>query len=410
MGHACRAALWLLICLPIVCVAAPGEPSRLNEEGIALLQGRRTAEAAEKFETALASRPGDVNLKRNLAAALAARADERRRAKEPAEAVELLDRSVRLHPERLRYRLLRGRARYQAGRSADRFFAREDFRFVLERDPDHLAALVNLGQLSYMERRLEEAVELWRHALELRPSDSDIRARLDRAERELAVERSYDELRAAKFLVRFGPSIPRTVAETVLTLCETAYDELCARFQHWPDRVTVVSLYSPAEFRSATRLHAWVAGLSDGTLRLTVRADSSRTALRAMVYHEYAHHLIRGIASRVPAWLHEGLAQMAEGRSVAAAEARLRKAGALEPDDLSERILAQSDPRRVTRFYDMALSFTEYLRQQGGGDRGIHDLLRGLNDGVGEQRAIKGAFGLSRDELFSRWRMQLRPR
>ncbi|MHC4341906.1 MAG: hypothetical protein ACYSX0_17035, partial [Planctomycetota bacterium] len=92
------------------------------------------------------------------------------------------------------------------------------------------------------------------------------------------------------------------------------------------------------------------------------------------------------------------------------AEARLRKAGALDPEDLSERILAQSDPRRVARFYDMALSFTEYLRQQGGGDRGIHDLLRGLDEGTGEHGAIKGAFGLSRDELFSRWREQLRPR
>ncbi|MHC4224639.1 MAG: tetratricopeptide repeat protein, partial [Planctomycetota bacterium] len=384
MGLSLRTALVLLAGLFSLCRAAPGEPAQLNEEGIALLQGRRVAEAAANFERALASRPGDAVLERNLAAALAARAEELRRANEPVEAVELLDRAVRLHAERLRYRLLRGRARYQAGRSADRFFAREDFEFVLERDPDHLAALVNLGQLSYMERRLEEAVKLWRHALELRPSDADIRARLDRAERELAVERSYEELRSAKFVVRFGPSIPRTVAETVLTLCETAYDELCARFQHWPDNATVVSLYTPAEFRSATRLHAWVAGLSDGTLRLTVRADSGRTALRSMVYHEYAHHLIRGIASRVPAWLHEGLAQIAEGRSVAAAEARLRKAGALDPEDLSERILAQSDPRRVARFYDMALSFTEYLRQQGGGDRGIHDLLRGLDEGTGE--------------------------
>ena len=55
--------------------------------------------------------------------------------------------------------------------------------FVLDRDPDLLDALVNLGQIAYLDRRLEEAVALWRRALRLRPKDRDVQGRLEKAER-----------------------------------------------------------------------------------------------------------------------------------------------------------------------------------------------------------------------------------
>jgi len=386
--------------------AEPSEAIAPNEAGLASLTAGRALEAIGRFEAAARAAPNDAVIRRNLAAALAAEADQLRQAEEFDGAARLLDRAITLHPSRLRYRVLRGRARFEGGRAAERISAYEDFAWVLALDPEHLDALVNLGQIAYAERRLPEAERCWTAALRLSPDDSDIRTRLDRARREGAVEEAFEELRSARFRVRFGASVSREQAGEVRRLCETAHDELCARFGTHPAAETVVTLYSAAEFRSATQLHGWVAGLSDGSIRIAVRADTPLDELRATVYHEYTHHLIRGISPRVPPWLHEGLAQLAEGRNVPRAEARLRLSLPLPPSALDHAVLSESDPRRVGGFYDLALGFAWRL-QELRGDAGFQELLQGIGRLRDIDEVMRRVYGGSRDELFADWTARL---
>ncbi|MHC4549135.1 MAG: tetratricopeptide repeat protein [Planctomycetota bacterium] len=377
----------------------------LNEAGLAHLHAGRAEAAARSFEEALARLPEQPVLRRNLGAALAAVAEQRRRDRRPLDAIDLLDRAVRLHPERLRYRVLLGRVRVEGGRAVDRLAAREDFRHVLDRDPDHLDALVNLGQLEYLERRLEEAVDHWQHALRLGPSDPDVRARLAKAERELRVERAYACVKSASFRVRYAPAIPAETAATVLRLCEEAHGDLTKRFETYPEQI-VVTLYPPEEFRSATQMHGWVSGLSDGTIRITVRRGAGIAALRATIYHELTHHLIRRLAPQAPVWLHEGLAQIAEEKSVARAEGRLRRLEPLASVELAAQIVRQSDPRAVSRFYDLALAFTHHLLELQGYP-GFLRLCAALRAGRSEEQALRRVYGAGRDLLFRRWRERL---
>ena len=373
-----------------------------NELGVQALEGGRADQAIELLTRAHERLPDRRVLRRNLAAAYAAAAEQRRHARRFVEAIGLLDRAVELHPERLRYRYLRGVAHFALGRDADRFLAREDLEAVLAGDPDHVGALGFAGQLAYLERDLEGAVRAWTRALALDPEDRALRTRLTKARRELEVERAYTERRSAHFLVRHGEGVPAEFAERLLSLCERIYGELCLRFGYYPEAVTVVTLYTAEQFEAATRLHRWVAGLSDGTIRLTVSMPPSLERIRAALYHEFAHHLLRGIAARVPGWLHEGLAQQAEGRGVERAENRLRRSPNLRPAELSTGILRVGDPRVVARFYDLALAFTTYLERVGG-ERALQALLHGLGEGEAESNLFRAHFGASRDELFARW-------
>jgi tetratricopeptide (TPR) repeat protein len=391
--------------LAATAYAAPAEAVRLNEAGIRKLIDRESDGAVEAFRGALGRAPDSRAVARNLAAALVARAEDLRTRRKQVEALPLLDEAVRLHPERLRYRVLRGRARYET--EMDRRLAAEDFDHVLQRDPDYLDALVNAGQLLYLERQLQRAVDHWRHALRLRPGDADVQRRLARAEKELDVERGFEELHAGAFIVRYSPKIPLELAQGVLVTFEAADSVLRNRFQSFPAGQTAVTLYAPSEFRAATGAHAWVAGLSDGTIRLTVRPADSPIRLKPTIYHEYTHHLVRIKAPRAPEWLHEGLAQRSEDRSRSAAEARLRAAPDLEPSALSERMIRQRDPRRVSLLYDLALSFTHFLYEDSGEAR-IHDLLSQLKSDGNELVALRRVYGRSRDELFEAWRRRLR--
>jgi len=386
--------------------ADPSDAGAFNEAGIASLTAGRPEQAIGHFERAAGASLDHPTVRRNLAAALAAEAEVQRKANEQDAAVRLLGRAIDLHPTRLRYRVLRGRARFETGRPGDRLSAYEEFAEVLSVDPEYLDALVNRGEIAYAERWLPEAERCWSEAARLSPGDPDIQSRLDRVRREAAVEAAFEELGGSRFRIRFGTSVPRARAEEVRGLCESAHDELCARFGHHPATETVVTLYSPAEFRSATQLHGWVAGLSDGSIRLTLHPASTSAELRATVYHEYAHHVIRGIAPRTPAWLHEGLAQLAEGRSIARAEARLRLAGPLNAAALDAPVLTQSDPRVVGHYYDLALGFTRHLLDLRG-DSGVQELLRGIGRLTELDLLMRQIYGGSRGELFLRWSERL---
>lgn len=405
MARMRRAAAWIAAAsLGAAALADPPSVAALNEEGIAQLAAGRPSEAAAAFEAASALRPDAEVLSRNLAAALALRGEELGRERRPAEAIRVLERAVSLHPTRLRYRVLLGRARFEEGDDALRMAAREDFAYVLGKDPDHLDALVNLGEILYLSRELEPAVGHLRHAVALAPDEPGIAARLAKAERELEVERSFGEISGSFFLVRYSPRITADRAQAVLLLCEEARGRLTATYGSYPPRIAV-TLYTPDEFRSATDLHGWVSGLSDGTIRLTLGARTDPAALKGTICHELTHHILRAIAPGTPVWLHEGLAQVEEGRDVDRARARLRGTGALPVALLNADVLRQADPRRVELFYDIALAFTAYLDDAHRG--GVQRFLRALGEGKSEAEAFRETFGDSRESLFDRWKTGL---
>jgi Flp pilus assembly protein TadD len=56
--------------------------------------------------------------------------------------------------------------------------ARAEFEAVLEKDPDNVSAMSNLGVVYYQLGRLDDAIGQYTRALELEPEDADIRSNL----------------------------------------------------------------------------------------------------------------------------------------------------------------------------------------------------------------------------------------
>jgi len=397
--------------LAVAAVVAAKEPPlaavAANERGIAHLLADRVGPACDAFRQAHDLLPEDPMVARNLAAARAARGVESMRARRMEDALRDFVSAAELHPSRLRYRILVSRARIGLGRDGDLLTARDILVRVLELDPDHLEALVLLAGLDYRDRRLEEGATRLQQANALRPHDARIREQLARMKRERNVERQYQSLVGSVFVIRYSPKIPIERAESVRGMCEQAWTEICGRMGHYPERQLVVTLYPPDEFRETTGLHGWVAGVSDGSIRLTVSNRTTDRALRATLSHELTHHVVRDLAARTPVWLHEGLAQLFEGRDPERASARLRRIQRLDERELDRSILNERDSSRVARYYDLTLAFTHFLEARSG-DRGIQDVLRALRDGVRVDQSILKAYGATRSELFDAWLQQLR--
>ena len=393
--------------------AAPPKPPRAavaaNERGIAHLLKDRVGPALGAFRQARDLLPDNPVVRRNLAAARAANGMQLLRARRAAEAVKELRLARELHPTRIRYRILLARALIDLGGDGDLLGAREELVAALDADPDQLDALVLLAGLDYRDRRLEDGTRNLEHAKRLRPGDAEVVTRLARMRRERNAERDYESLRSGIFIVRYAPEIPIRRAEIVRGYCEEAWNELCGRFGHFPEGQITVTLYLPQDFKEATNLHRWVAGVSDGSIRLTVSRSTRDDSLRSVLYHELTHHILRNYAPRIPAWLHEGLAQIAEGRDALRAERRLKRGGGLDVRELDRSILSERNRGRVSHYYDIALGFTNFLWRRNG-DRGIQELLRQLSEGTRIDTAIKSVFGEERAALFATWKTALLPR
>jgi len=416
-GVVLRISRWLPLFVALLAMApsarAEEQPPRAavaaNERGIAHLLADRVGPACDAFLQAYELLPNDRTVARNLAAARVARGIQSVRARRPEQGIRDYRSACQLHPERLRYRILLARASIDLGRDGDLLTARDELVAVIEKDPEHLEALVLLAGLDYRARRLEDGTRGLERARSLRPHDARIAEQLTRMRRERDVERKYKSLPGSVFVVRYAPNIPLQRAEAVRGMCEQAWTEICGRMGHYPEGQFVVTLYPPRDFQAATRLHGWVAGVSDGTIRLTVTAGTENDALGATLAHELTHHVVRDLATRTPVWLHEGLAQLFEGRDPGGANRRLRGAKHLEERELDRSILSERNASRVSRFYDLTLAFTHFLVERSG-DRGIQEVLRSIREGTRLDVAIRKAYGTSRSELFAAWQRSLQRR
>jgi len=165
-------------------------------------------------------------------------------------------------------------------------------------------------------------------------------------------------------------------------------------------------IYPKQAFANVTGAHKWVAALYDGKIRVPAegleRADARE--VKRVLTHEYTHALVKSIAgSGIPAWLHEGIAQLEEGRS--RADARTTLAGKELPqlEDLKGAFIKDADAGRVSLRYASAFDFVASLAERRG-----HTAIAELLDKVGKGDKLDDAaatiFGSGFPQLFEDWR------
>jgi tetratricopeptide (TPR) repeat protein len=204
----------------------------------------------------------------------------------------------------------------------------------------------------------------------------------------------------------------RAGVDQLQILLEGTYQEYGELFGRRPveageDKIAVV-LYKSEGFSNVTGLGDWAGGAFDGVIR--VPADDLREAQRVarlqdVLRHEVAHAFVQSIGGKgVPSWLNEGIAQWLENPSrrpggLSVARARLvnaRDNGGKALFRLSEiegSLVSWSETSEITRAYDQALAFIDYLADQYGA-RLLFDMVAeckvsgAAGAGVAFQRAI----------------------
>jgi hypothetical protein len=183
------------------------------------------------------------------------------------------------------------------------------------------------------------------------------------------------------------------------------------------DKVDIYLYSSAADLQSTLQLsgQSWMAGSASPDLGIVMvsipQGPDQRLELERQIPHELDHVLLyqamgSGYA-KLPIWLTEGLASLAElypnpdyQRTLDAA----RQSEALLPIESLCQTFPQ-DASGAFLAYAEASSFTRYLRDTYG-TSGLQSLLQSYANGLGCTQGIESAFGVSLRQLDTRWRSE----
>ena len=187
--------------------------------------------------------------------------------------------------------------------------------------PQSPDAYTILGYAQFASDHTKDAVTSWKRSLELRP-DPAVRQLLAKAQREDAVETDFSQGESNHFALHYeGRQTPEALRAQILAALESDYDDLVRDLGTPPRDNIVVTLYTEQAFFDVTNAPSWSGGMNDGKLRIPISGLSSVTPeLARVLKHELAHSFIAQLSGgRCPPWLHEGIAQLLEPRSLGGA-------------------------------------------------------------------------------------------
>jgi len=352
-----------LLAAAVPSSAGPQAADGWNDKGVQLTKDGRFRDAVNAFLKALDEAPSNDTIRRNLALARGNLGVELLQARdlsgaesETRAALEILPEDPVLHLNLAACLDERG---YPSKASAA-------VKRASELGPSVVAVQEKLASVLYREGDVPGAVKAWSAVAEREPENADVGRRLDRARKSLAMEAELSHEFSSHFVIHFDMEKHAVLASRVLQVLEAAHGVVGAELQATArDRLKIV-LLNPGQFRECTGTAGWVAGLFDGQIRLPVRSlDVEKPdALLGRARHEYVHAVLAPLGKRAPSWLHEGLAQVHEGRALRAARKRLRERGKpVAFDQLTRSFVRTEDGDRARLLYDTSLSFVAWLRQ-----------------------------------------------
>jgi tetratricopeptide (TPR) repeat protein len=299
---------------------------------------------------------------------------------------------VRAEPDAVGPRVGYAAAEMALGRDA---MARPVILDGLARDPGAADLHEVFGVLRDREERVDDALTAWREAFRLAPSDR-LRDRIIKAERELAAGRNYAYSAAAHFTLRYDGALDQDLVAQLTDFLEDRFRDLTQTYRHSPSQSITVLLYPQQAFHDVTQAGNEVAGLYDGKIRVPMGGLSRLDPdAKRVLTHELTHAIVQSkTRGNCPRWLHEGLAQAAEPRT-------LRRADAVA----LQRAVRADDPATwpdQAFTYPAALSFTRFLEQRRGFDL-LVVLLGRLGDGEAEDAAFSALYGATYAELAAAW-------
>lgn len=271
--------------------------------------------------------------------------------------------------------------------------------------PQSPDAYTVLGYAQQACDRTKDAVASWKHSLELRP-DPKVQQYLAKAQREQTAETDFAQRESSHFVLHYeGRQTSDEFRGQIMSALESDYDDLARDLGTPPRDNILVTLYTEQAFFDVTQAPSWSGALNDGKLRIPISGLSAMTPeLARVLKHELAHSFINQIsAGRCPPWLHEGIAQLLEPKSLGSAGrqlAQLFKSQRNLPLNALEGSFMRLSGAEAYVAYAESLAAVSYINDSYGmGD--IQRILQLLSQGSSTEAALRATIHSDYGQLES---------
>ena len=377
--------LWSMPALSAAAGSAPKDtvPSEKS------LSDEEAAQSVERLRNEYSLFSSDARLRGRLAAAHALVGRRQLDRRQFDEAEKSFSHACELEPDHPGYRLGRGTALYGEKRYDDALFELEQARLF---GGDSALVLYLIGRIHYDTGDLEGALEAWRKALALEPANAELVALVDKTGREALSEAAMGKETSSRFTITYDVSTESRLADEILDILESAYNQIGSDFGHYPETRTPVILYTRQEFRQTTTGPDWSGGIYDGKIRLPIGGVKKITArIRGVLFHEYTHVVVRELTKgNCPTWLNEGLAVFEERKEFRPQE-RKDVRGELLPRSVLEGSFLSLGTKEAALAYQQSYAMVDYLVSVYGLHK-IREILLNLGKGLKVQDAVTQAF------------------
>ncbi len=271
--------------------------------------------------------------------------------------------------------------------------------------PESPDAHTMLGYAQFASDHTKEAIVSWKRSLELRP-DSKVQQFLSKAQREQNAESEFSQGESVHFTLHYeGHQTSETLRAQILQALESDYDDLVRDLGNPPRDNILVTLYTEQAFFDVTHAPTWSGAMNDGKLRIPISGLSSLTPeLAHVLKHELAHSFITQLsAGRCPPWLHEGIAQYLEPRSISGEGRRLAQLFKSQhniPLNVLEGSFLQFSGAQAYVAYAESLAAVSYINDSYGMSD-IQRILQRISQGSSTEAALRATIHSDYGQLES---------
>lgn len=259
--------------------------------------------------------------------------------------------------------------------------------------PNSADSFAVLGFVQFSLDRSKDAIRSWKRSLELRP-DPAVEQYIAKAQRETKAEADFSERASSHFTLRYeGKQTSESLRRSILSTLEAEYDDLVRQLGVAPRENIPVILYTNETFFDVTRAPSWSGAVNDGKLRIPLNGvESVNSEMARVLKHELAHSFINQIShGRCPQWLHEGIAQAVEPKTVSGDGRRLAQLFAAEreiPFNALEGSFMRFSTIEAILAYDESLAAVEFINDTYGMSE-LRRILERIGEGSPTELALR---------------------
>lgn len=296
--------------------------------------------------------------------------------------------------------------------------AQKAFQDSITLNKANAVANIYLGDLFYESNHYLDAKKFYSSALSVDTDNKEyLSNRLQMIEDEVQVEGRFRETSdtQGRFVIQHVPYEEGVSVPELADILADAYESIGKDLGLYPPRSVNVKIYSSPDFYKISKLPEWAIGIFDGKMRLKVEdVRSAPSQVRDLLFHEYTHAVLAmNIRQRVPAWFHEGLAQLMEPQFAESPREQVQMRDALAKKRLDFAALQESfkdftEKDDAENAYLLSKYFLVHLKNRYGAEK-LVDWIRRMAQEENFDAAFANVYGQPLNQAQEGWiKLQMR--